>query len=230
VAFLHAGEARALGELVAALAERGGTVVEAAPGPLLEEALRGLCPLGFAGAWIEGEGLEREVFSRLGRFEPEARLAGRVDALACGRLGPEGFFLAPRALANLLERLAYPGYRLLWLGSPRPELALGLRGAGEVSVFAPVPAEAEAMLRALPGAVRGRVVARRDELLPQAAQADVLVYAGGELPTEVVAPYHAFLALEQPPLGVEDAVGRFLAPEAFLAERVRLFLAEVLGL
>ena len=230
LAYLHAGEAPFLAPLIGALSSHGVPVVAAQPGAALADALRGLCPLGFAGAWIEGEALAAQAREVLGQLELEARMAGRADAAVCGFAGPRGLFLAPRALARVFDRQVYPGVRLLWVGDPRPELAPGLRGAREVSIYAPTPAEGEAFLAALPEALRGQVAVRPDEARALASQADLLVYAGGALPLELLFPYHSVLALSPVPRSVYQAVERVLEPEYFHAERLLLFVEETLGL
>jgi len=230
LAYLHDGEAPFLAPLIAALSPQGVPVLAARPGAALSDALRGLCPLGFAGAWVEGEELGKRALSETAQREPEARLAGRVDAVACGFAGPRGLFLAPAALGRVFDRHVYPGARLLWVGAPQPELAPGLRGAGEVSVYAATPAEGEAFLAALPEGLRGRVAVRPDEARALAAEADLLLYAGGRLPAEVLFPYHTVLALLPPPRSVYQAVERVLEPEFFWAERLALFVQETLGL
>ena len=230
LAYLHDGEAPFLAPLIGALSTHGVPVVASQPGSALSDALRGLCPLGFSGAWIEGEGLGVRAYPYLAQLEPEARLAGRVDGVACGFAGPRGFFLAPGALARVFDRHVYPGVRVLWVGEARSELAPGLRGASEVSIYTPVPSEGEAFLAALPESVRGRVAVRRDEARALASQADLLLYAGGALPGEVLFPYHTVLALSPVPQTVYKAVERVIEPEYFHAERLALFVAETLGL
>jgi len=230
VAYLHQGEAPALPPLLGALSRHGGHVVASEPGTALEAALFGLCPLGFAGAWIEGETLSARAAGLLAELEPEARHARRADAVACGYAGPRGLFLAPRALARLFEREVYPGVRVLWLGGPRPELAAGLRGVARVDVAARLPGEGEALLGALPEPIRGELALRPEEVRALAAQADLLLFAGGTLPLEVFLPYHTVLALAPVPKAVFQAVERVIEPERFRAERLALFVEEVLGL
>jgi len=230
VAYLHEGEAPAFSPLLAALARHGGTVVPSEPGTALEAALFGLCPLGFAGAWIEGEELSARAAGLLAELEPEARHALRADAVVCGYAGPRGLFLAPRALARLFERLVYPGVRVLWLGEPRPELAAGLRGVTRVDVAARLPGEGEALLGALPEAVRGELALRPEAVRALAARADLLLFTGGMLPNEVLSPYHTVLALAPIPKMAYQAVERVIEPERFLAERLALFVEEALGL
>ncbi len=230
LAYLHQGRPESYSALLAGLAAHGATVVAAEPGERLAEALRGLCPLGFRGAFLEGEPLERAAAAEAARLEPEAREAGRVDALACDWSGPRGLFLAPLALAELLGRTGYPGLRALWLGSARPELAAGLRGVARIDVAAPIPGEGEAFLGRFAPAVRGAVATRPDEVRAVAAQADLLIYGGGGLPRAVLAPYHTLLALA--PVGAEaaDLVEAVVGPEVFRAHRLALLAREVLGL
>ena len=230
VAYLHQGEAPALAPLLSALGARGGVVVAGEPGSALGEALSGLCPLGFAGAWVEGEALSARAADLLPALEPEARYARRADAVACGFTGPRGLFLAPQALARLFGREVYPGVRVLWLGHPRPELAAGLRGAARVDVAARLPGEGEAFLAALPEAIRGSLALRPEEVRALAAEADLLLYAGGELWLSALLPYHTVLALAPVPKAAFEAVERVIEPERFLAERLSLFVEEVLGI
>ncbi len=230
VAYLHQGEAPSLPPLLAALSRHGGAVVPGEPGSSLAEALAGLCPLGFAGAWIEGEELATRAAGLLSSLDPEARSGRRADAVVCGFGGPRGLFLAARALARLFERQVYPGVRVLWVGTPRPELAPGLRGVERVDVAAKLPGEGEAMLAALPEAVRGEIAVRPEAVRSLAARADLLLFAGGSLPLEVLLPYHTVIALVPVPKAVFQAVERVVELELFRAERLALFVEEVLGL
>jgi len=230
VAYLYQGEAPALAPLLAALSAHGGIVVASQPGHALREAMLGLCPLGFAGAWVEGEELEARAAGVLAELEPEVRLARRADAAACGYAGARGLFLAPRALGRLFEREIFPGSRVLWLGRPRPELAAGLRGVARVDVAARLPGEGEALLAALPEAIRGELALRPEAVRALAARADLLLFAGGELPLEVLLPYHTVLALAPLPKAALQAVERVIEPERFRAERLSLFVEEALGL
>lgn len=229
VAYLYQENAEALAPLIATLAVQGGNVHAATPGKELKEALFGLCPLGFLGAWVEEE-LAAEAARVLALLEPEAREAGRVDAVACGYSGPEGLFLAPRALARLFERRVFPGARVVWIGPKRPELAPGLKGVAEVSLYGGHPREGEEFLDRLPPPVRGPHVFYPHELRPLAQRADLVVFAGGNLPLEVLQPYHTVLALAELPRAAYTLVERVIPPEAFLAERLSLFSEEVLKL
>ncbi len=230
LAYLHRGEPRHYAALLAGLATVDVAVVVADPGERVEAALAGLCPLGFAGALVEGDDLLRRAASGLLTLEPEAREAGRVDALVCDWSGPRGLYLAPAAMAQLLAGTGYPGLRALWIGRPRPELAPGLRGVGRVDVAAGPPADGEAFLGRLSPAVRGEVAVRPDEVRAVAARADLVIYAGGGLPLDALAPYHTLLALAPVPPEAADLVEAVVGPERYHAEWLALAIREILGI
>ncbi len=230
LAYLHQGRAEGYAALLAGLSPHGVPVVAAEPGAGLADALKGLLPLGFSGALIEGEGLEAAAAAALERLDPEAREAARVDAVATGWSGLRGLYLAPRALAELLGRVGYPGLRAVWLGSPRPELAEGLRNVGRLDVAAALPAEGEAFLRRFAPPVRGALAVGAGEVRALAAEADLVIYAGGPLPAGALAPYHTLLALAPVAPEVVDAVETVLGPEVFRAHRLALAVRELVGL
>jgi len=230
LAYLYQEEPRHYAGLLAGLAPQDAMVVVADPGERIEAALAGLCPLGFAGALVDGDDLSRRAVAGTAALEPEARAAGRVDALVCDWSGPRGLYLAPLAVAQLLAGTGYPGLRALWIGRPRPELAPGLRGIGRVDVAVGLPADGEAFLAQLSPVVRGDVAVRPDEVRAVAARADLLIYAGGKLPLEALAPYHTLLALAPVPPEAADLVEAVLGPEHYRAEWLSLAVREILGI
>ncbi len=195
-----------------------------------EKALSGLCPLGFAGAWVGDGDWALALAQSLSRLEPEAREAGRVDALFCEWAGLRGAYLAPGALEALLSEIGFAGLRALWVGPGTPGLAAGLRSVGRLDVLSPDLPAGEALARALPPAQRGRVVPGVPEARALARTVDVVIYAGGRLPLEILAPYHVLLALA--PLANEASayVERVVGPERFLGHRLAAFVREALGI
>ncbi|GAB5601594.1 hypothetical protein FJNA_01180 [Thermus sp. FJN-A] len=183
------------------------------------KALPCLAPLGLAGAvlgeaWPSAEGV---------RLEPEARAAGLVDLVVPGAGGPVGQYTEGVALERFLS-LSFPGARGLWLGPLRPSLAPFLRPLGQVSVAAGSFAEGDGFLARLPERARGHVALRREEVASLALKADLLLYAGGGFPLDILQPFHALLALAPVDRGVWERVHAVYPPEELLAFQARVAL------
>lgn len=187
------------------------------------KALPCLAPLDFAGMVLE-EALPPPEGVRL---EAEAGQAGRVDLLVPGPLGPTGQYTEGLALERWLAT-SFPGARALWLGPLRPPLAPFLRALGRVSVAAPSFAEGEGFLARLPERARGHVAVRAQELGALALEADLVIFAGGRLPLEILQPFHALLALAPVERGVRERVLEVHGLETLLDFRAKAAL-EALG-
>lgn len=184
------------------------------PGLHLEAALAGLCPLGFRGAVLEDPGLQAQALDAVQHLEPEAMQARRVDLVLPEMAGVRGFYLEAIALANLIRRYAF-GDKALWLGPLRSELAQGLRGLTKVSVLSQSFPEGEGFLELLPPPQRGVVAATEVQAAAVARQADLIIYAGGDLPLALLQPYHRLVALKPISADALQLVGEYLPPEEF---------------
>ncbi|RDI95886.1 hypothetical protein DV704_02885 [Meiothermus sp. QL-1] len=211
---LHRGQSRWYSPLLAASLNHHLPLFlyTAEVGSGLEAALGGLGPLGLAGAVIEPPTLQAEAAGLLAHLEPEAAQARRVDLVLPERTGCRGFYQEPLALARLVRRYAL-GEKALWLGPFRPELALGLRGLGQVSLLCESFAQGEAFLRQLPAPQRGVAVVGGAQAEAAARHADLLIYAGGPLPLFLLQPYHRLLALQAAPAEALRHIGEYLPPE-----------------
>ena len=184
------------------------------PGARLEAALMGLQPLGFRGAVLEDPGLQALALNAVQNLEPEALQARRVDLVLPEVTGTRGFYLEPIALANLIRRYAF-GDKALWLGPVRPELAQGLRGLTKVSVLGRSFPEGEGFLELLPLPQRGVAAVAEVQATAVARQADLIVYAGGNLPLALLQPYHCVIALKPLPVEALRLIGEYVPPEEF---------------
>lgn len=230
LSYLFDSEPKRFASLLAGLGPHGVGIIASQPGRRLAEAFEGLCPLGFEGAFLDGDEITGQAPALLNQLEPLARQVGRVDAVRCGWNGLKGYFLAPQALALLIERHVFPGARAIWVGRLRPELAPGLKGISRLDVAAEVPSKGEAFLAALPMKLRGEVAVREEEVRALAARADLVVYAGGGLPSSLLQPYHTVLSLAKLPSDVVRLVDRVIGHEYFWGHRLALVARELLGL
>ncbi|WP_027881356.1 hypothetical protein [Meiothermus rufus] len=183
-------------------------------GPALEAALRGLWPLGFRAAAIEDPGLQALALDLVAHLEAEAAQARRVDLVVPEPSGTRGFYQEALALAQLIRRYAL-GDQALWLGPLRPELALGLRGLGKVSLMAQSFAQGESFLRLLPSPQQGVVAVSLAQAAGVARQADLILYLGGSLPLGLLQPYHRLIALSPLPAEALRQIGEYVPPEEF---------------
>lgn len=184
------------------------------PGINLEAALSALQPLNFRGAVIEDAGLQALALDAVQNLEAEAEQARRVDLVIPEVTGTRGYYLEPIALANLIRRYAF-GDKALWLGPIRSELAQGLRGLTKVSVLSRSFPEGESFLELLPAPQRGVVAAAEAQATVVARQADMILYAGGNLPLALLQPYHSVLALKPLPSEALRLIGEYVPPEEF---------------
>lgn len=184
------------------------------PGANLEAALMGLQPLGFRGAVLEDPGLQALALDAVQHLEPEAMQARRVDLVLPEVTGTRGFYLEALALANLIRRYAF-GDKALWLGPLRPELTQGLRGLTKVSVLSRSFPEGEGFLELLPPPQRGVVAAAEVQATVVARQADLIIYAGSNLPLALLQPYHSVIALKPIPTEALQLIGECVPPEEF---------------
>ncbi|GGM98219.1 hypothetical protein GCM10007092_10020 [Thermus composti] len=179
-----------------------------------------LRPLGFAGM-VLAEGLPPGEGVRL---EAEAEAAGLVDLLAVGPGGVLGQFTEGLALERFLSA-HLSGAKALWVGPLRLALAPFLRPLAQVSLLAPSFAEGDRFLARLPSPARGHVALRPEEARALSLRVDLLLYAGGRLPLDLLHPFHALLALVPPDPRVRDRVQVVYGPEALWDFRVWAVLA-----
>ncbi|KEF35300.1 shikimate dehydrogenase [Deinococcus sp. RL] len=133
-------------------------------------------------------------------LDPEARRAGRADAVAFGA-GTHGTYALADALKDALEMSGYAAYGAdaLLLGSGA-DLALALPllrlGFGNVGIVADSYSEAERFARDVPAGVRAFAVGRRDSALASLSErADLIVLTGGPIPPGLLQPYHTLVDL-----------------------------------
>lgn len=229
LAVLHQGQSRWYSPLLGAALGHNLPlfVYEAQPGANLEAALEGLGALGLAGAVLEDPSQQSFALDMLQNLEAEAAQARRVDLIVPESTGPRGYYLEPLALANLLRRYAF-GDRAVWIGPSRPDLAQGLRGLSKISVLSRNFPEGENFLGLLPLPQRGVVGVAENQSEVVARQADLVIYAGGNLPLMMLQPYHTLLALKPPASEVLRLVGEYIPPEEL--ERFHLsVILEALG-
>jgi len=225
LAVLHQGHSRWFQPLLTAslLHKLPLFVYASQPGTNLEAALSALQPLDFRGAVIEDPGLQALASDAVENLEAEAEQARRVDLVVPEVTGTRGFYLEPIALASLIRRYAF-GDNALWLGPTRSELAQGLRGLSRVSVVSRSFPEGESFLERLPAPQRGLVAVAETQVTVVARQADLILYAGGNLPLALLQPYHSILALRPLPAEALRLIGRYVPPEEFQ----RFYLAALL--
>lgn len=222
---MHQGQSRWYSPLLAAATSHSLPlfVHTATPGAALEAAIAGMQALNLAGAILEDPGLQILALDAVNNLEAEAQAARRVDLVLPENTGPRGFYLEPIALSNLLRRHAF-GDRAVWIGPARAELAQGLRGLSKVSVLSRNYPEGEGFLSLIPTPQRGVVGVADVQSEVVARQADVVIYAGGTLPLNLLQPYHTLVALKPVSSEVLRLVGDFVAPE----ELLRFHLATLL--
>jgi hypothetical protein len=186
-------------------------------------ALPCLRPLDFAGMVLEEASPPPEGM----RLEAEAERAGLVDLVVPGALGLVGHYTEGIALDRLLSAF-FPGSKALWLGPLRPGLAPFLRALSQVSVGAGSFAEGDSFLARLPERARGHVALRPEEVGALALKADLVIFAGGRLPLDVLQPFHVLLALAPVERKVRERVLEVHGPETLLDFRAKAVL-EALG-
>ncbi len=167
----------------------------ARPGTRFTEALQGLLPLGFIGAFLGGAPFETEAIPLLDQMDPEVRTAGRVDVIETSLAGLQGGFVRPMALGRLLERYGMTGGRAVWVGQGHGEMLPGARSLTRIDVVAGDRPSGEALLAKLPTLQRGRVAVGRSEAEVLGREVDLILYAGGRLERAVLQPYHTLVSL-----------------------------------
>jgi hypothetical protein len=176
-------------------------------------AFGSLKALNFAAAILEDLGLQALALGELEHLEPEAHQAARVDLIIPENTGNRGYYVEPLALANLLRRYSF-GDKAIWIGPARPELIQGLRALSKVSVLSRNFSEGESFLGRLPTPQRGVVGVADVQSEAIAHRADLVIYAGGNLPLSLLQPYHTLLALKPPPPDALRLVSEYIPPEA----------------
>ena len=185
-----AGASRALREF--------GLVALSVPGVPLPEVLSACERLGFVGALLHPS-LQDSAAAHL-QLDPDARKAGRADALAFAG-GPRGTFAAPEALIAAVQESSYAarGAHALLIGNASDlRLGLGLARLGfkAITVVGQTRREAEAMSRDLPAGLVAFALGRSEAAVPGLAErADLLILTGGHLPPNLLQPYHTVLDL-----------------------------------
>lgn len=213
---LYQGQSRWFQPLLAAITSHDLPLFAYAiqPGSDLEPVVAALKPLNFAGALVEDPGLQVLALDTVANLEGEANQARRVDAIVPESHGPRGYYLEPIALAQLLRRYAF-GERGVWIGPTRSEMAQGLRNLSKISVVSKNFPEGEGFLSLLPAPQRGVVGVAEVQSEVVARQADLVIYAGGNLPLGVLQPYHTLLALKPVPSEALRLIGEYIPPEEF---------------
>jgi hypothetical protein len=89
-------------------------------------------------------------------------------------------------------------------------------------------AEGDSFLARLPERARGYVALRPEEVGALALKADLVIFAGGRLPLDVLQPFHALLALAPVKGKVRERVLEVHGPETLLDFRAKAVL-EALG-
>lgn len=185
----------------AALALRDlGLTALSVPAADPEEVVQACRVLGFGGALIA----PAQQAAWLGAVspDPEARRAGRVDAVTFGGVTPQGTFAYADALSDALSSSDYAarGAALLVLGQHVGDLLLAAPltrlGFARIALAAHSAPEAEKALRDLPVGPRYFPVSRRDGSVQALAErSDLVVLTSGELPPRLLQPYHTLLDL-----------------------------------
>lgn len=187
----HAPQAaRALREL--------GLVALAVPDGPLADVFAALRTLHFCGALLAPH-LEEAALAHV-QSDASARKLGRADSLSLAG-GVHASHTLEEAVLRLVQDSAYAarGARMLILGEGAPlRAAVGLArlGAPSVTVAAGHASEAERALQLLPAGVKGYALSLADSALGALAErADLVVLAGGVLPSGVLQPFHTLLDL-----------------------------------
>lgn len=187
----------------AALALReAGLLALNVPGDDLPAVLLACRTLRFAGALVHPS--REAAVAEVVEADPDARRAGRVDAVALtgGTAGgASGTYTLADALLDAVEASGYAarGASALLIGNG-PDLAQALPlvrlGLGQVTVAADNLPDAQRFIRDLPGSLRVYALGRRDPaLLSLAERADLIVLTGGTLPPGLLQPYHTLADL-----------------------------------
>ena len=213
---LHQGPSRWIQPLLTAVEQHQLPlfIYNAQPGSDLSAVFNALKPLNFVGAIIEDPGLQAVALDGVAHLEAEAQTARRVDVVVPENLGPRGYYLEPIALASLLRRYAF-GERAVWVGPARAEMTQGLRYLSKVSVLSRNFPEGEGFLSLIPAPQRGVVGVAEVQSEVVARQADLIIYAGGTLPLNLLQPFHTLLALKPVPAEALRLIGEYISPEEF---------------
>ncbi|GAA5532635.1 shikimate dehydrogenase [Deinococcus metallilatus] len=180
-----------------------GLVALTVPHDDLTAVLEACRTLRFAGALVHPtlEIAAAEVLDP----DPDARRAGRVDAVAftggAASGGVHATYTLADALMDAVEESGYAarGASALFLGGAAdlaralPLVRLGFEHVGIATDHLP---DAERFARELPASVRAFALGRRDPaLISLAERADLIVLASGSLPAGLLQPYHTLADL-----------------------------------
>lgn len=135
--------------------------------------------------------------------DSDARRAGQVDAVSFhGAAGAQGVFAYAEALSDAVRDSGYAavGAGLLILGRFVSDMVLAAPiarlGFSDIGLAADSAPEAERVRRELPAAPRVFPVSRRDGTVKTLAdRSDLIVLTAGELPRDLLQPYHTLLDL-----------------------------------
>ena len=180
-----------------------GLIALAVPAEDLPGVLDACRTLRFTGALVHPS-QERAVAGAVS-LDPDARRAGRVDAVALtggvGGGGAHGTYSLTDALMDTVEASGYAarGAAALFVGGSTDltqALPLVRLGFDQVGLATDTLPEAERLARDLPASVRSYAVGRRDPALVSLAErADLIVLTGGALPPGLLQPYHTLADL-----------------------------------
>lgn len=179
-----------------------GLFALAVPGDDLAAVLAACRTLRFAGALVHP--MREAAVAEAVEADPDARRAGRVDAVAFSggaAGGAHGTYTLADALTDAVEASGYAarGANALLLGNGADlaqALPLVRLGLGQVTVAADSLPDAQRFIRDLPGSLRVFGVSRRDPaLLSLAERADLIVLTGGSFPAGLLQPYHTLADL-----------------------------------
>jgi len=165
--------------------------------PAVMDACRSL---RFTGALVHP--LQERALAAAVSTDPDARRAGRVDAVAfTGVGGAHGTYSLTDALMDTVEASGYAarGASALFLGSGvdlSQALPLVRLGFEQVGLAADSLPDAQRLARDLPASVRSYALGRRDPALTSLAErADLIVLTGGTVPPGLLQPYHTLADL-----------------------------------
>lgn len=135
--------------------------------------------------------------------DSDARRAGRVDAVSFhGAAGAQGTFAYAEALSDAVRASGYAavGASLLVIGHSVSDMVLAAPiarlGFTDIGLAADSAPEAERVRRELPAVPRLFPVSRRDGTVKALAdRSDLIVLTAGELPKDLLQPYHTLLDL-----------------------------------
>lgn len=172
-------------------------VQDAPPG----EVVSACQTLGFSGALVAPA--KGAAWLEAVNADSDARRAGRVDAVSFhGAAGAQGTFAYADALSDAVRASGYAavGASLLVIGHGLSDMILAAPvarlGFTDIGLAANSAPEAERVRRELPAVPRIFPVSRRDDTLRALAdRSDLIVLTAGDLPKNLLQPYHSVLDL-----------------------------------